>query len=152
MIWQQPAIQQQTQLLLDSFETLLGYALCDRAGGIEAQAERLFCSPFVVVSHGCGVDPIFNYGNQTALDLWVTDFKNLTQMPSRYSAEPMHREERQRLLERTKTQGYIDDYQGIRITTTGKRFRIQRAIIWNVFSADHQPYGQAATFAEWEWV
>jgi hypothetical protein len=52
----------------------------------------------------------------------------------------------------TNTQGYIDNYQGIRISRTGQRFLIKQAIIWNLTDALGQKCGQAATFSDWHWV
>ena len=105
---------------------------------------------FVVVSHNTADDPILNYGNQAALNLWETDRETLLSMPSRKTAEPVHRDERAELLRRVTEDGYIDDYQGIRISATGKRFRIDQAIVWNLTDNSGQPAGQAATFSEWE--
>lgn len=45
--------------------------------------------------------------------------------------------------------GFIDDYSGIRISASGKRFMIERATVWNVFDADGILHGQAATFIDW---
>ena len=137
------------QWLLDSFARLLGRELMARAGSVEEQAERLFHAPFVVVSHGTEADPILNYGNAAALALWEMDFATLTQTPSRLTAEPVHRDERARLLERTRRAGYVDDYAGIRISSTGKRFRIEQAIVWNLVDAAGVHRGQAATFDRW---
>jgi hypothetical protein len=137
------------QLLLDSFARLLGRELISRSGSIEEQAERLFRAPFVVVSHGTEADPILNYGNAAALALWEMDFATLTQTPSRLTAEPVHRDERARLLERTRRDGYVDDYAGIRISSTGRRFRIEQAVVWNLVDAAGVHRGQAATFDRW---
>jgi len=137
------------QLLLDSFARLLGRELISRQGAAEAQAERLFQAPFVVVSHGTEADPILNYGNAAALALWEMDLATLTRTPSRLTAEPVHRDERARLLERTRRDGYVDDYAGIRISSTGRRFRIEQAIVWNLVDAAGMHRGQAATFDRW---
>ena len=137
------------QLLLDSFARLLGRELMSRAGSLEEQAERLFHAPFVVVSHGIEADPVLNYGNASALALWEMDFATLTRTPSRLTAEPVHRDERARLLERTLCDGYVDDYAGIRISSTGKRFRIEQAVVWNLVDAAGIRHGQAATFDRW---
>lgn len=141
-----------TQILLDSYRRWVGTELIDRNGTAEEQAERLFLAPFVVVSHGTQADPILNYGNQTALRLWEMDIATLLQTPSRYTADPMHRDERAVLLERTARDGYVDDYQGIRISATGRRFRIDRATVWNLVDASGQRVGQAATFSEWQFL
>jgi hypothetical protein len=45
--------------------------------------------------------------------------------------------------------GFVDDYAGVRISRTGKRFRIEQAIVWNVVDAEGKDHGQAATFAHW---
>jgi hypothetical protein len=137
------------QLMLDSFARLLGRDLIPRDGSPAEQAERLFRVPFVVVSHGTEADPILNYGNAAALALWEFTPEELRRTPSRLTAEPVHRDERARLMERTRRDGYVDDYSGIRISTTGRRFRIERAIVWNLADAAGIPRGQAATFAHW---
>lgn len=138
-----------TQRLLDSFRKWLGYELIPRSGSMLDEARRLFQADFVVVSHNTSDDPILNYGNLTALRLWETDLPTLLTTPSRLTAEPVHRSERARLLERTLHNGYVDDYQGIRISTTGKRFRIEQAIVWNLVDEAGERCGQAATFREW---
>jgi len=141
-----------SQILLDSFARFVGEELLSRDGDAETQAERLFNAPFVVVSHGTQADPLLNYANQTALDLWQVDVPTLLTMPSRTTAEPMHRDERARLLERTTRDGFVDDYRGIRISSTGRRFLIDRATVWNLLDADGKHVGQAATFSEWKFL
>jgi hypothetical protein len=128
----------------------LGRELIERSGDPADEARRLFEAPFVVVSHGTQADPILNYGNRTALELWETDFASLTAMPSRLTAEAPERAERARLLERTARDGYVDDYRGVRISTSGRRFLIEQAIVWNLVDAAGRPVGQAATFAHWK--
>jgi hypothetical protein len=137
------------QLLLDSFARLLGRELVDRSGGPAAQAERLFHAPFVVVAHGTESDPVLAYGNAAALALWEMDWETLTRTPSRLTAEPVHRDERAQLLARTLRDGFVDDYAGIRISSTAKRFRIEQAIVWNLVDTGGAVHGQAATFDRW---
>ena len=64
----------------------------------------------------------------------------------------MEREEREAMLRQAREKGYIDDYRGIRVTTTGRRFEIQKAIVWGLKDETGNPAGQAATFSEWTWV
>ncbi len=137
------------QLLLDSFARLLGRELVPREGSPAEQAERLWRAPFVVVSHGTEADPVLNYGNAPALALWEMTWEELTQSPSRLTAEPVHRDERARLLARTREHGFVDDYSGIRVSKTGRRFRIEQAIVWNLADAAGEHRGQAATFDHW---
>ena len=147
--WADPRWVAHAGLLLDSFAQVLGRELIPREGSAAEQAERLFYAPRVVVSHGTEADPVLNYGNAKALELWEMDAATLPRTPSRLTAEPMHRDERARLLERTHRDGYVDDYAGIRISRTGKRFRIERAIVWNLVDATGAHRGQAATFDTW---
>jgi hypothetical protein len=137
------------QLLLDSFARVVGRELLDRSGTAVEQAARLWLAPFVVVSHGTEADPILNYGNAAALGLWEMAWAELTQTPSRLTAEPVHRDERARLLARTRERGFVDDYSGVRISKTGRRFRIEQAIVWNLVDSAGRHAGQAATFDRW---
>lgn len=139
-------------MLLNSYRHWLGRELIRREGSAEEQAWRLFESPLVVVSHGTQGDPILNYGNRAALELWEFDIPTLLVTPSRLTAEPMHRDERALLLQRTRRDGYADDYSGIRVTATGRRFRIEQAVIWNLRGAGGEHVGQAATFSRWTWL
>ena len=65
------------------------------------------------------------------------------------STEPINREARQAMLQQAKTQGYIDNYSGVRISKTGRRFFIETAIIWNLLDPKGNRCGQAATFSHW---
>ncbi len=103
-----------------------------------------------MLSHGLEDDPVLNYGNREALKLWDMSFPDFTRMPSRVTAEPVLREERERLLATAARKGFIDDYAGVRISATGRRFRIENAIIWNVVDDEGVRRGQAATFDRWQ--
>src|SRR5262249_13196822 len=118
----------------------------------EKDAKALFESPFVVVSHGTEPDPILNYANQIALNLWEMTWEELIKTPSRLTAEPVSREERALLLAQVTQKGYIGDYQGIRISKTGRRFQIERAIVWNLLDEQGRHAGQAASFDRWVYL
>lgn len=141
-----------TQILLDSYARFVGTELINRSGTHAEQAERLFEASFVVVSHGTQDDPLLNYGNAAALELWQISVTDLLKTPSRMTAEPMHRDERAKLLARTSQNGFVDDYRGIRIATTGQRFLIERATVWNLLDCEGNRAGQAATFSEWTFL
>ena len=141
-----------SQLLLDSFRRWTGRDLLSRTDTPDAQAQALFAAPFVVVSHGTEADPLLNYGNQRALDLWELSWAQLTSTPSRLTAEPMNRDERARMLAVAEKQGYYSGYRGIRISSTGKRFLVEDATVWNVVDDQGIRVGQAATFARWTMV
>lgn len=144
-----PSVIAWSQLLLDSFSRWMGRELLPRIGSTEDQARALFSASFVVVSHGTEADPILNYGNQTALDLWELSWDQLTSTPSRLTAEPMNRDERARMLASAEAHGYFAGYRGVRISATGRRFLVEDATVWNVVDARGNRVGQAATFACW---
>lgn len=160
--WLQAELLQHCELLLYSFHHWTGHDLLpitnqqspnDQSPNDQSPSDRanaLFNADFVIVSHGTQADPVLNYGNQKALNLWKMDWETFTQTPSRYTAEPMERSEREQLLAQAKSQGYISDYRGIRIASNGDRFYINRAIIWNVVDQAGNLWGQAATFRDWE--
>jgi hypothetical protein len=150
--WQTEKIIHHTQRVLKSYEHWVGQSLFSVSGSLEEQANALFKAPFVVVSHGTEADPIFNYANQQALALWEMDWATFTQIPSRESAEPIAQSERDQLLVQARSKGYIDNYRGIRISSTGRRFWIENAILWTVLNEESQPCGQAATFSTWTFI
>ncbi len=147
--WQEDNWIEQSQILLNSYRQFLDEELISRNGLDEDQSRAMFEAPFVVVSHGTQDDPILNYGNEVALNLWEMDIETLLQTPSRMTAEPVHRDERARLLERTLRDGFVDDYRGIRIASSGRRFLIEKAIVWNLINDAGDRVGQAATFSDW---
>jgi hypothetical protein len=147
--WDEPRIVEWSRLLLDSYRHWVGHDLIERIPNATQQARALFEASFVVVSHGVGPDPILNYGNQTALNLWELPWEQFIRTPSRLTAEADDRIERSRMLERAKLSGYFDGYRGVRISSTGRRFLIEQALVWNVIDPAGRPIGQAATFSHW---
>jgi hypothetical protein len=150
--WIDPAVVQWTQRLLDSYRHWVGTDLIERQGEPQFQARALFESPLVVVSHGTEADPMLNYGNQTALHLWEMSWDRLINTPSRLTAEPVNRAERESMLEEARVRGFINTYRGVRISGTGRRFLVENALIWNVLDPAQQRIGQAATFSHWTWL
>lgn len=133
-------------LLCDSYRRVTGRELIATHSNSRVRAHAIWLAPFIVASHGTQADPIFNYANRSALALWEMDWSTFTQLPSRYSAEPVAREERERLLAAVTTHGFIDNYSGVRITASGRRFRIERATVWNLIDKEKAFHGQAVVF------
>jgi len=139
-------------LLHSSFRHYVGRDLAGLAWQGVSTAHTLDAAPFVLLSHNTDADPFFTYGNQKALEVFEMDWETLTQLPSRYSAEALVREEREHLLQTVARQGYIDDYAGVRISSSGRRFLIRQAIVWNLRDAQGNYAGQAAYFDQWEYL
>jgi hypothetical protein len=145
-------LTQHLHLLHTSFRHYLGRELGGLAWQGESTALALDQAPFVLLSHNTAADPVFTYGNKKALELFEMDWETLTHLPSRYSAEPLAREEREHLLQTVNRQGYIDHYAGVRISSTGRRFLIQNAIVWNLRNTQGNYCGQAAYFDNWQYL
>lgn len=148
-IWEALAVVTWTQLLLDSHRHWMGRELIPRIGHERQQSRELYEAPFVVASHGLGDDPVFNYGNRAALQIWELSWEKLLRLPSRRTAEPEQREERQRLLSAVEQYGYVEGYSGVRVSATGRRFRIEDVLVWNVIDDNGERCGQAAAYRRW---
>lgn len=140
-------ILQHTQHLLDSFHYWTGRSLLEVSGNEYDRAQQLFEAPFALMSHNTEADPIFNYGNRRALLQFGYTWAEFTQLPSRYSAEPIAQEERSALLAASRSQGIIENFNAVRIDRWGKRFTIRNGILWNLLDEDGIYRGQAAVYA-----
>lgn len=134
------------QLICSSFERLTSRALAEPDADIAA---ALWKAPRVILAHGTEADPLFFYGNEMALKLFEVTTEELQRMPSRLSADALQRDTRTQLLEQVARNGFIEGYSGVRISATGKRFRIEEAIVWNLIDESGRIHGQAATFDRW---
>ncbi|NER47333.1 MAG: MEKHLA domain-containing protein [Symploca sp. SIO1A3] len=158
--WQQESVIKQSQLILNSFEVWSKHDLFNKPGLLDIKkgllniknspqnvAQQLFEAPFIVVSHGTESNPILNYGNQKALDIWELSWQNFTKTPSRDTAEAIEQVERDRLLAETSKQGFCE-FSVIRITSTGKRFKINQGVVWNLINEQQVYQGQAAVYSD----
>ncbi len=139
-------------LLHNSLQTLTGQNLIQKNESPTKAAQRIFHAPFILLSHNNAPDPVLTYGNRTGLDLYGLTWEELTTMPSRYTAEAPERAERDRLFERVTADGYIDNYAGIRISKSGRRFQIENVTVWNLTDEQGSFCGQAAMFADWTFL
>jgi MEKHLA domain len=156
-IWDKPTeqnfyLQEHASRLLVSFTHWTGKSLIETDSPMEEQARRLFYAPFVLLSHNTAPDPILNYANRAALTLFELTWEELVNLPSRKTAEPSEQEERERLLAMVSRQGYIDDYRGVRVAKSGRRFFIHQATVWNLLDDNGTFYGQAAMFRHWKFL
>ena len=140
------------QLLCASYERWTGKKLLPVSSPSHPLIEQLFHAPFALVAHGTEADPVFNFSNQAALNLFEMSWEEFTQLPSRKSAEPVNRQERADFMARVTREGFISDYSGIRISATGKRFRIEQATVWNIIDEKERYWGQAAVFDQWMYL
>lgn len=137
-------------IVLDSYQRHFNEPLVPAKGDFNTVLEALWEADFALLSHGTESDPVFNFGNITALKLFEMEFKDFTCLPSRKSAEEITQQERKRLLEEVSKNGCIRNYAGIRISSSGKRFYIENARVWNLIDEGGRYYGQAAMFRSWK--
>ncbi len=144
-------LEQPTRLILSNYRRLLGRDLIEVRPG-EDEVRKLFDAPFAVLSAlgPFGTDHVFNYANRQALGLFEYAWDELMGKPSSASAEPVHRDERRRLLDEVGKNGFIENYSGIRISQTGRRFLIKNATVFNLLDGSGNYVGQSATFADWD--
>lgn len=136
--------------IVNSYQVLLGESLIEVSALDTAIA--LFEFPLPVVAHNTAPDPLFIFANRAALSWFEMTWEEFVGMPSRFSAEPDNRATRQEMLDRVARHGYIDDYSGIRISASGKRFAISDSVIWNFNDEQSNKVGQAACLGRLEYL
>ena len=102
-----------------------------------------------VLAHNTDPDPRFIYANKAAQACFEYGIDEITALPSRLSAEPIAREDRQKLLDAVARHGFATGYSGLRIAKSGRRFWIEDGVVWQLVDSDGAVRGQAATFARW---
>lgn len=134
------------QLLTRSYERTVGKPLVT---GNQDAAWLYNDAPFAVLAHNTDADPVFVYANRTAQRCFEYRWEEFITIPSRLSAEAPNRDERQRLLDAVARNGFIDNYRGLRIAKSGRRFWIESGTVWELTDEAGQRRGQAALFASW---
>lgn len=152
MIQDQDFLLRHTAILCASYARLTGGFLLAPELPPQQRVAVLDAAPFAVVSHDTRPDPIFNYANTSALRLFEMDWEQFTRLPSRFSAEALEQSAREALLARVSRNGYVDDYSGVRISASGRRFMVHNATVWNLFDESGEYYGQAALLKEWDYL
>lgn len=144
------ATEEHAKLICNSYKKWTGRELI---AVIDQQSllESLFYSPTVVLAHGIEDNPILNFGNLAALQMWEMDWDSFTRMPSRLTAEPMERSARDEFMRTVSENGFIDNYTGIRISSTGRKFYIENATVWNLTNEQGEYCGQAAAFSQYRY-
>ncbi len=140
------------ELLYNTYNKITGKPLVEANAVGDSRIIDLYNAPFAIASHGIEDDPVFNFGNKVALELFALTWSEFVALPSRHSAETMEREERKKLLNEVSKNGFINDYSGIRIASTGKRFLINQALVWNLVNDQGCYCGQAAMFKRWTYL
>ncbi|MGH6737122.1 MAG: MEKHLA domain-containing protein [Methyloceanibacter sp.] len=135
-------------LLAGSYRRLVGSEPPFLAAG--ADARWLYEeAPACVLAHDTEPDPRFIYANKAAQHLFGYPWHEIVGLPSRLSAEAPEQDERQRLLDAVARDGFATGYSGVRIAKSGRRFRIEDGVLWQLKERAGALRGVAATFAKW---
>jgi hypothetical protein len=136
-------------LLISSYRRTVGEEPPFLEGG-EATAGWLYQqAPSAVLAHDTAAVPRFVYANRAAQACFEYAWDEIVGLPSHLSAEPGARAERQRLLEEVTARGFATNYAGVRIAKSGRRFRIEDGVVWQLADAEGIIRGQAASFRRW---
>jgi PAS domain-containing protein len=137
-------------ILVESYRRVVGAEPPFLAKDAAQTAEWLYeHATHCVLAHNTDPDPRFIYANKAAQACFEYDLEEITKLPSRLSAEPSDREERQRLLEAVSRDGYATNYRGLRIAKSGRRFFIEDGVVWQLIDEGGVVRGQAASFGRW---
>ena len=136
-------------LLVESYRRTIGEEPAFLAGGEATPAWLYEGSPHAVLAHDTAPVPRFIYANRAAQACFEYDWDEIVGLPSHLSAEPQERAERQRLLDQVRATGYAAGYAGIRIAKSGRKFRIEDGVVWQLIDAAGVLHGQAASFGRW---
>jgi MEKHLA domain len=139
--------REHVSIMLEQLKKWSGKDLVAEYGfSLDTLGEQVFNANFYLLSHDRAADPILTYGNNRVLELWEVDWEELTKMHSRDTAKPVDRQERSVMMAQVKRANYLSGYSGIRVSKTGKEFKILDGIIWNMCTDNGDFYGQAAWF------
>ncbi|MGH8219540.1 MAG: MEKHLA domain-containing protein [Steroidobacteraceae bacterium] len=130
-------------LLAGSYRRLAGAPLAPAGHAAAWLYEQ---APFALLAHDVSADPRFIYANLAAQACFEYSWSEIVGLPSRLSAGPADRAERQRLLDAVRREGLVRGYRGLRIAKSGRRFWIEDGIVWQLTDARGAECGQAALF------
>ena len=140
------------QYLCNSFQHWTGKTLLPNLKPGDDPVCALFDAPFVLVSHGTEPVPIFNFGNRNALTLFEMSWEQFIKLPSKYSADDDNQQARAELMAKVAKDGFALNCSGTRVSSSGKRFYIEGATVWNVMDENNLYHGQAALFDHWTYL
>lgn len=143
--WTEDELQTRARWLLRSYRKWAGEDLIPLASDDDAaRAQALFAAPIAVLAHDRQPDPLCIYANAAALAAFELTLAEAPAYATSRTVEPATREERRGALDRADEDGLVRGYSGIRVSTSGRRFRIHDGRIWTVLDDDGRRVGQAA--------
>jgi hypothetical protein len=101
---------------------------------------------FGIMSHGVQADPVFNYANLAALELFKYSINDLCKLPSRYSTLPHLEQDRDNTLKEIAKSDYGYIHDGMRQTSEGRVILTSEILYWVVYDDDGTRIGHAAVY------
>lgn len=144
--WTEDELQTRARWILRSYRTWAGEDLIPLASDADdvARARALFAAPIAVLAHDRQPDPLCVYANAAALAAFELTLAEAPAFATSRTVEPAAREDRRAALDRADEAGLVRGYSGVRVSTSGRRFRIHDGRIWTVLDDDGRRVGQAA--------
>lgn len=137
-------------LLIGSYRRVVGGRLLP--GAVEAGDSTRWLyeeAPFPVLAHDTSTDPVFVYANRAAQRCFEYGWAEFVGMPSRLAAQEPERADRDKFMAAVRRHGFADQYRGLRIAKSGRRFWIENTTVWNVIDRNGSAHGQAALIPLW---
>ncbi|ADB48953.1 MEKHLA domain-containing protein [Conexibacter woesei] len=146
--WTEDELRMRARWLLHSYRQWAGEDLLALASDDDdaLRARALFDAPFAVLAHDTRPDPMCIYANAAALAAFELGLADAPAFATSRTVEPAARDERRAALARAEEAGLLRGYSGVRVSTTGRSFRIHDGRIWTVLDDNGRRVGQAATF------
>ena len=142
-------------LLLQSYQAAFNrpfHTCADNESLNRVVAQEVFALDTPLMAHGNEIDPLLNYVNACALRIWRMQWEEMVGMPSRLTAPIEEQKSRSFVLRNALKCHGIKGYQGVRVNSEGERFSIHGARIWTILDRNGKPFGQAATFTNWQLI
>ena len=133
-----------SQVILDSFRSLLGRELIDRSGDPREDDRRLLELPQGVLAHDTSTPPRLDWANLAAAAAFDATPESLLGLPSAATAPADAAEDRERLFRSLRPRGFVTGYRGTRISLAGRRFVIEDVTVLELRDASGRPTGHAA--------
>lgn len=145
--------REHVSILLSNLKRWAGFDLAQEYNiSDEELGKGIFKATFCLLSSDLSADPVLNYGNQTALDLWEMTWDELTSTLSRDTAQPDRQSDRDELMRKVNEKNFVSGYSGMRVSKSGREFMIKNVTIWNLFDDNGKTYGRAAWFKDIEYI
>ncbi|MBO9703601.1 MAG: MEKHLA domain-containing protein [Sporocytophaga sp.] len=151
-IWMNPDTVKHCKLIAKNYKFWTGKELFEEKLHESELSEKMYNAPFVILSHGTQADPIYNYVNLKAQELWEYTWDEMIKLPSRRSAGTNETAQRLELIKEGQEKGITFTEKALRESCSGKKFYIKNVVLFNLLGEGGEYEGQCAIYNDWEFV